>query len=95
MVSVVANKYKVVAYEGYKFFFKYEDDEPELLHIYARGLFEPEDAIEIWFEGTEEIENAERRRMETYTETHGIYWYWLDEPENTKIFIISCFKRTY
>jgi hypothetical protein len=91
----VSNKYEVIDYEQYKFFFKYEEDPPGMLHIYARGCFEPKDAIEIWFEGTEEIENTEYNRFETYTETHGIYWFWFDPDKRTKVFIISCFKRTY
>lgn len=89
----MSKKYQVVRYEGFEFFFKYENDPPGMLHIYARGLFEPEDAIEVWFEGTEEIENIENDRFETYTETRGIYWFWLNDDQ-TKIMIISCFQRT-
>ncbi len=86
------NRYKVVSCDGYKFFFKFESDPPDILHIYARGLFEPKDAIRVWNEGTEETENLVFSRFETYTETHGIYWLWLD-TEKTKVLIISCFKR--
>lgn len=68
--------------DGYKFFFKFESDPPDILHIYARGLFEPKDAIRVWNEGTEETENLVFRRFETYTETHGIYWLWLDTEKN-------------
>lgn len=93
MGSDVSKKYEVVKYEDFKFFFKYESDPPGMLHIYARGLFEPEDAIEVWFEGTEEVENIEFNRFETYTEQRGIYWYWLNEKEG-KIMTISCFQRT-
>lgn len=89
------NRYQVVNYEQYKFFFKYEDAPSDMLHIYARGCFSPRDAIEIWFEGTEEFENPEYARIETYTDTHGIYWLWLDADKQTKVLIISCFKRTY
>jgi hypothetical protein len=92
--SSLPNKYKLVTLKGCKFFFKFEEDHPDILHIYARGLFEPKDAIEIWFEGYMEIVNAKNNRIETYTNSHGIYWYWLDEPMRTKVFIISCFKRT-
>lgn len=86
-------RYEVVECDGFKFFFKYEADPPGMLHIYARGLFEPEDAIEVWFEGTEEIENTYRKRFETYTNDRGIYWYWLNKDES-KIMIVSCFQRT-
>lgn len=89
----MSKKYEVVKYEGFEFFFKYETDPPGMLHIYARGMFEPEDAIEVWFEGTEELENVENDRFETYTDKRGIYWYWLNK-EQTKIMIISCFQRT-
>ncbi|MBK7841670.1 MAG: hypothetical protein IPJ49_29100 [Candidatus Obscuribacter sp.] len=91
--EVVSKKYEVVRYEGFEFFFKYETDPPGMLHIYARGMFKPEDAIEVWFEGTEELENVENNRFETYTDKRGIYWYWLD-TQQTKIMIISCFQRT-
>jgi hypothetical protein len=90
--DVSKNRYEVINYDQYKFFFKYEDEPADMLHIYARGCFSPADAIEIWFEGTEETENTEYDRIETYTDTHGIYWLWLD-PEQTKILIISCFNK--
>jgi hypothetical protein len=90
---VAKRNYEVISYEGIDFYFKYEADHPDIIHIYARGLFSPADAIEVWFEGCEEIENAEYNRTETYTATHDIYWYWLDQKQ-TKVFIISCFKRT-
>ncbi|CAN5279853.1 hypothetical protein BH11CYA1_BH11CYA1_27920 [soil metagenome] len=88
------NTYEIINYEGYKFFFKFEENPPDMLHIYARGCFYPKDAIEAWFEGTEERENLEHNRMETYTDSLGIYWLWLDQDKKTKILIISCFKRT-
>ena len=50
-------RYEHFAYEGYKFVFKYDEDIPNLLHIWVRHLKTVEDAVEIWFEGTEEIWN--------------------------------------
>ena len=88
----MTNKYEVITCEGYKFYFKYENDYPDILHIYARGLLMPSEAISVWFDGTHEIYNNERQRWQTYTKTHGIYWLWLDE-KNSRILIISCFRR--
>lgn len=87
------NKYKVVEYEGYRFFFKYDNLSPDLLHIFARRMFSLEDAIEVWFEGTFEIEIEEFERIETFTRSLGIYWFWLDD-EQSKVMIVSCFKRS-
>lgn len=56
-------------------------------------MFSLEDAIEVWFEGTFEIENEEFERIETYTRSLGIYWFWLDD-EQSKVMIVSCFKRS-
>lgn len=40
-----------------------------------------------------EVRMSTRNRFETYTETRGIYWYWLNKQQ-TKITVISCFQRT-
>ncbi|MBS1992168.1 MAG: hypothetical protein JSS83_16715 [Cyanobacteria bacterium SZAS LIN-3] len=82
--------FEVHDYEEYRFVFKFDDEFPDLLHIWVRHTKTVEDAIEVWFEGSETW-NAERERFETKTETTGIYWFWLEE--NRVIMIISCFDR--
>jgi hypothetical protein len=46
----VGGSYKNVKYKGHTFVFKYDQDAPELLHIYARHRMEPRDAISIFFD---------------------------------------------
>jgi hypothetical protein len=60
------------------FVFKYDDEAPDLLHIYARHLTTPADAARTFFEG-ETTWNAAHRRFETFTATHSLYWFWLEE----------------
>jgi hypothetical protein len=84
-------KYEVIIQGGFKFFFKYEEDYPDVLHIWARHLKEPKDAIRIWFMRGETYNRVDDR-FEIHTDTEGIFWKWLD-PEKTKILIISCFTR--
>ncbi|MBZ0187579.1 MAG: hypothetical protein K8F91_15130 [Candidatus Obscuribacterales bacterium] len=83
--------YKNFSYDQYTFVFKYDDEFPEHLHIYVRHLKNPEDAVEIWFEGEEEVWNAEFERYETSTETETVFWYWIEE--NKIVMIISCFDK--
>ena len=73
---------------GHIFVFKYEEDSPELLHIYARHQMEPEDAIEIFFEGTV-ASNTERRRFESNYQGRTMTWFWLDETMKV-VMVISC-----
>jgi hypothetical protein len=74
---------------GVIFVFKYEADHPELLHIYARHRKEPSDAVEVYFDAPS-VWNPERKRFEAYTETQGIFWFWLDEHRKV-VFVITCF----
>ncbi len=75
---------------NYTFFFSYDSVDPKLLHIYARHLMQPADAVEIFFKGTTS-ENAAQERMETYTGKCGLYWFWLYESAK-KVWVISCFN---
>ena len=70
--------------------FKYDDDAPDLLHIYARHVTEPDDALDVFFyRSATQIHNAERARFERSNETHGLYWFWREEP--SVVMVISCF----
>lgn len=84
------NKYTIKRSNKHIFFFKHEDEAPELLHIYVRHLTTPEDAITAFFTG-KTIWNETNERFETTTKTHTVYWLWIDENDK-KILIISCFK---
>lgn len=83
-------RYKQVEEEGIRFVFKYDDDAPDLLHIYARHLTSIDDALDTFFDGEQEVWNAERSRFETYTRTHGLFWFWLEE--NRAVMVVSCFR---
>jgi hypothetical protein len=82
-------KFKPIRENGITFLFKYEPEAPELLHIYVRHLTTVDDALDVYFTTTPKW-NEERNRFENYSETHGIYWFWLDE--NKKVMMITCFR---
>lgn len=75
---------------GLVFVFAYDGTDPELLHIYARHLAEPADAIATFFDGVT-VYNRRYDRFETVTPTHLLTWFWL-EPERT-VMVIPCMRR--
>jgi hypothetical protein len=46
--------------------------------------------MDTFFEGDTRW-NAERRRFETSTDTHTLYWFWLEQ--NAVVMVVSCFRR--
>ena len=84
-------KYENYDYDGYRFVFKYDDDFPDMLHIWVRHTKTVADAVEIWFEGTDEPWDAAKKRFATYTEGQGLYWFWLEMDK--VIMVVSCFDR--
>lgn len=84
-------KYKRIKHKasGIVFVFKYDDKDPELLHIFARHLMTERDALRIWFEGTTKW-NKECDRHETRTSTEEVTWLWLEQ--NKAVMIISCYR---
>lgn len=88
----MARGYRRVRAEGHTFLFAYDNDAPELLHIYARHLTSVDDALRVWFDQeAEDHWNEERDRFEVQNATHVLYWKWLADGE--LILIISCFTR--
>ena len=83
-------RYKQVEEDGIRFVFKYDDDAPDLLHIYARHLTSVDDVLDTFFEGQQESWNEERSRFETYSESHGLFWFWLETDR--AVMVISCFR---
>lgn len=67
-----------------------DDVDPHILHIYARHLTTIDDALDVYFESKPKW-NDQFERYENYSETHGLYWFWLDEPQKV-IMVISCFR---
>jgi hypothetical protein len=82
-------RYRRVEEQGLRFIFKYDDDAPDLLHIYARHLTTIDDALDTFFDG-QTAWNAQRQRFETYTATHGLFWFWIQE--NAVVMVVSCFR---
>lgn len=85
------NKWKIVKHKKITFFFKYEPSAPELLHIYVRHLTTIGQALWVWTNGETEL-NEKYKRFETETDTHGLFWTWMDEKKK-KVMIISCFEK--
>lgn len=75
---------------GIRFVFKRDADAPELLHIYARHLTTAEDAISTFFAGRTTWNN-ERKRFETMSSTHGLFWVWL--KQGMEAMVITCFRN--
>lgn len=84
-------RYKQVNENGIKFVFKYDEQAPELLHIYARHLTTTDDALDLFFE-QKPVWNEQFERYENYSETHGLYWYWINQ-QNKIVMIVSCFRK--
>jgi hypothetical protein len=83
-------RFKHVFENGIKFVFKYEEDFPDLLHIYARHLTTIDDALDVFFM-TEPEWNEQFQRYENYSETHGIHWFWINKKQKV-IMLVSCFR---
>ena len=84
-------RYKRVRENGITFVFKYDDDDPSLLHIFARHLTSIDDALDVFFDaGAAEAWNDLHRRYERQSATHGLYWFWLDEAGRV-VMVITCF----
>ncbi len=84
-------RFQVVKAQEHTFLFKYDKDAPELLHIYVRHLTEISDALIVFFKHTTNTWNVQHQRFESFTETHGLYWFWKDEGKKIVV-VITCFN---
>ena len=82
--------YRNVEEGGIRFVFRYDYDAPELLHIFARHLTSIDDALDTFFDGTTEVWNERHTRFETYSQTHGLFWFWIEEGR--VVMVVSCFR---
>lgn len=87
----MAKRYRAFWSNRIKFLFAYDENCPELFHIYARHLTTPYIAMQTWEEGTREVWNIEYSRYETSSDNYTVYWFWL--KANKEVLVISCFKR--
>ena len=85
----MGRKFKCVNAEGIRFVFAYDDQAPETLHIYVQDHTTIGDALEAFFAGST-AKNDQHDRYETFTDTHGLYWFWIDEEK--VVMVISCFR---
>lgn len=84
-------RYQRVRENGITFVFKYDDDDPSLLHIFARHLTSIDDALDVFFDpGATELWNDVHRRYERQSTTHGLYWFWIDEAGRVAM-VVTCF----
>lgn len=91
-MSMSRRPYHRVAARGVTFVFKYDDVSPQILHIYARHLTEPFDAISAFFEPIDTPTfNPAHDRWEQGNGRHRIYWFWIEEPRVAMI--ITCFNE--
>lgn len=85
-------RYRHVRADGFVFAFAYDEDDPQILHIFARHLTTVDDALRVWFNpDVEDIWDEEHQRFEVQTETHVLLWTWLTEGE--RVLVITCFTR--
>jgi hypothetical protein len=85
------SRYKRVRENGVVFVFKFDDDAPDLLHIFARHLTTIDDALDVFFDpAASEGRNPTHDRFERYNATHGLFWFWLDKPGKV-VMVITCF----
>lgn len=85
-------RYKQIREQSTRFVFKYDDDAPDLLHIYARHPTSVDDALDVFFNpSSTQNYNPEHQRYERYDGRHGLFWFWLVEP--SVVMVITCFKE--
>lgn len=75
---------------GLIFGFRPDKANQDILHITARHGTTPEEAIETFLTGQTVWDEA-HLRFETFSETHGLYWFWWERDR--RVGVISCFRR--
>jgi hypothetical protein len=83
-------RFKNVRTRGLTLVFKFEEDYPDLLHIWARHRKTEQDAMFIFFNGKTR-RNDEHDCWETKFGTEILWWFWIEE--NKVVMIISCFDE--
>ena len=84
-------RYKNVKARGVTLVLKYEEDFPDLLHVWARHRKTEEDVLYIFFSGKTE-RNDEQDCWETKVGAEVLWWFWIDEA-NKVAMIITCFDE--
>lgn len=86
--------YRAKRREGITFLFATDEVDPDLLHIFARHMMSPEQAIDAWFNYDEEHWNEQFSRFESWWwQPNGwaiaVYWFW--RKKDDVVVVISCF----
>lgn len=81
--------YVFIRRRGVTFMFKPDPTDPTVLHIFARHLKRPAEAIRVWFAGIHTY-NAKHDRFEATLEGTGLYWFWRNHTADV-VMVISCF----
>lgn len=88
------NRYFRVSEDEHVFVFKFDPSDPEQLHITVRHLTTVDDALDAFFDPDGKTRwNKRHKRFETYTASHTLYWYWIDEAGKV-VMIVSCISET-
>ena len=83
-------KQRKVTVGGISFYFAYDSTDPNLLHIFARHLKTPDEAIRAWFRGQPEW-NEIHSRFHSRAQGTEVTWFWIDEARRM-VQIISCYE---
>ena len=89
-IATLVPIYERIKCNEFKFVFKYDEDNPEMLHIHVRHLTTTDDAIGLFF-SQDPVWDEKYKRFENYSETHGLYWFWLNELKKV-VMVVSCFR---
>jgi len=84
-------EYERLKCNDFIFVFKYDENKPDMLHIYSRHMTTPDDVINLFF-SYDPIWDEERKRFGNYSDTHGLYWFWRNK-EKKVVMVISCFRK--
>jgi hypothetical protein len=88
-----SRRYQAVEEEGIHFLFAFDPDAPDLLHIFARHTRTIDDALDTFFDPVARTAwNEQRRRFETYSDSHGLFCFWAGGQEGQTVFVITCFR---
>lgn len=74
---------------GERFRFYYDLDAPNVLHVTTQHGTTPEDAIGAFFAGAAGPWDEAKKRFQTFTDTHGLYW--TRHAHDNSVIVISCF----
>lgn len=87
-----------IKYSDYTFYFAWDREDPEQLHITVRHLTTPDDVLNVFFAEDDSLNaqthwNVLRQRFETRNQTHLLYWGWI-EKTSKKVLIMTCVNLT-